>query len=117
VLLIAVALAGVSTGAGSCAEPSGDAALVRRVAPSVVTIMVEQQRVNGQTGQRNVRSGGLRRTLTPTRSMRSFDAFCRRNPTFPGKMTGPPAPWAPDSWFAKMASSSRIAMSSSVLER
>jgi len=60
---------------------------VRRVAPSVVTIMVEQQRVNEADGQRNVRSGGLRRTLTPTRSMRSFDAFCRRNPTFPGKMT------------------------------
>jgi len=45
-LLAAVALAGVSIGAGSCAEPSGNAALVRRVAPSVVTIMVEQQRVN-----------------------------------------------------------------------
>jgi serine protease Do len=45
-LLTAVALAGVSTGTGSCAEPLGDAALVRRVAPSVVTIMVEQQRVN-----------------------------------------------------------------------
>jgi serine protease Do len=46
VLLTAVALAGVSTGTCSCAEPAGDAALVRRVAPSVVTIMVEQQRVN-----------------------------------------------------------------------
>jgi serine protease Do len=45
-LLAAVALAGVSTGTGSCAQPSGNAALVRHVAPSVVTIMVEQQRVN-----------------------------------------------------------------------
>ncbi len=45
-LLAAVALAGVCLGTGSCAEPGGDAALVRRVAPSVVTIMVEQQRVN-----------------------------------------------------------------------
>jgi serine protease Do len=45
-LLAAVALAGVCTGAGSRAAPSGDAALVRRVAPGVVTIMVEQQRVN-----------------------------------------------------------------------
>jgi serine protease Do len=45
-LLASVALVGVSTGTGSCAEPSGNAALVRRVAPSVVTIMVEQQRVN-----------------------------------------------------------------------
>jgi serine protease Do len=44
--LAAVVLAGLSTGTGSCAEPSGTAALVRRVAPSVVTIMVEQQRVN-----------------------------------------------------------------------
>ena len=35
-----------STGTGSCAEPAGDAALVRRVAPSVVTIIVEEQRVN-----------------------------------------------------------------------
>jgi serine protease Do len=46
VLLAAVALTGISTGTGSCAEPSGNAALVRRVAPSVVTIMVAQQRVN-----------------------------------------------------------------------
>ena len=44
--LAAVVLAGVSTGTGSCAEPAGYAALVRRVAPSVVTIMVEEQRVN-----------------------------------------------------------------------
>jgi serine protease Do len=45
-ILAAVALAGVSSGTGSCAEPSGNAALVRRVAPSVVTVMVEQQRIN-----------------------------------------------------------------------
>jgi serine protease Do len=45
-LLAVVALAGLSIGTGSCAEPGGNAALVRRVAPSVVTIMVEQQRVN-----------------------------------------------------------------------
>jgi serine protease Do len=45
-LLAALVLAGAATGTGSCAEPSGNAALVRRVAPSVVTVMVEQQRVN-----------------------------------------------------------------------
>jgi serine protease Do len=41
-----VALAGLSTGTGSCGEPGGYAALVRRVAPSVVTIIVAEQRVN-----------------------------------------------------------------------
>jgi serine protease Do len=45
-VLAAVALAALATGTGSCAEPTGYAALVRRVAPSVVTIMVEEQRVN-----------------------------------------------------------------------
>jgi serine protease Do len=45
-LLAALMLAGATTGTGSCGEPSGNAALVRRVAPSVVTVMVEQQRVN-----------------------------------------------------------------------
>jgi serine protease Do len=44
--LAAVALAGVSVSTGSCAEPTGYAALVRRVAPSVVTIIVAVQRVN-----------------------------------------------------------------------
>jgi serine protease Do len=41
-----IVLAGLSTGTGSCAEPTGYAALVRRVAPSVVTILVAEQRVN-----------------------------------------------------------------------
>jgi serine protease Do len=36
----------LSAGTGSCGEPTGYAALVHRVAPSVVTIMVEEQRVN-----------------------------------------------------------------------
>jgi serine protease Do len=45
-ILAAVALAASSIGTGSCAEPTGYAALVRRVAPSVVTIIVEEQRVN-----------------------------------------------------------------------
>ncbi|MGD0493976.1 MAG: trypsin-like peptidase domain-containing protein [Steroidobacteraceae bacterium] len=39
-------LCALSIGAGSCAEPAGYADLVRRVAPSVVTIFVEEQRVN-----------------------------------------------------------------------
>ena len=46
VSLALVVLSGLLSGTGSCAAPSGDAALVRRVAPSVVTIMVAQQRVN-----------------------------------------------------------------------
>ncbi len=45
-LLTAVALAGASIGTGSCGEPKGYAALVRRVAPSVVTIIVDEERVN-----------------------------------------------------------------------
>lgn len=45
-MLAAVLLAGVSTGTGSCAEPAGYAALVRRVGPSVVTIVVELKRVS-----------------------------------------------------------------------
>jgi len=43
--LVVVALSGPLVGAVSCAEPSGYAALVRRVAPSVVTILVEEERI------------------------------------------------------------------------
>jgi serine protease Do len=45
-ILAAAALTALLTGTGSCAEPTGYAALVGRVAPSVVTIIVEEQRVN-----------------------------------------------------------------------
>lgn len=45
-MLAVLALACVSAGTGSCAEPTGYAALVRRVAPSVVTIIVEEKQVN-----------------------------------------------------------------------
>src|ERR1022692_4891953 len=41
-----IAVAGLFVGALSCAAPSGYAALVRRVAPSVVTILVVDERVN-----------------------------------------------------------------------
>jgi serine protease Do len=42
-VLVIIALTGPLVGAVSCAEPSGYAALVRRVAPSVVTILVEEE--------------------------------------------------------------------------
>ena len=44
-LLIAIALAGPLAVAVSCAAPSGYASLVRRVAPSVVTILVEVEHI------------------------------------------------------------------------
>jgi serine protease Do len=44
--LASLAIAGASVSTGSRAEPNGYAALVQRVAPSVVTIMVEGQQVN-----------------------------------------------------------------------
>jgi serine protease Do len=45
VVLVLIALTGPLVVAVSCAQPSGYAALVRRVAPSVVTILVEEERV------------------------------------------------------------------------
>ena len=45
-IFAAIALAAASVGTESCAEPSGYAALVRRVAPSVVTILVEEEPIN-----------------------------------------------------------------------
>jgi serine protease Do len=44
-VLVLIALSGPLVGAVSCAQPSGYAALVRRVAPSVVTILVEEERI------------------------------------------------------------------------
>jgi serine protease Do len=44
-VLVLIALSGPLVGAVSCAQPSGYAALVRRVAPSVVTVLVEEERV------------------------------------------------------------------------
>jgi serine protease Do len=43
--LVLIAFCGPLLGAVSCAEPSGYAALVRRVAPSVVTVLVEEERI------------------------------------------------------------------------
>jgi serine protease Do len=43
--LLIVALAGPLVGAVSCGAPSGYAALVRRVAPSVVTVLVQEERI------------------------------------------------------------------------
>src|SRR5277367_2225914 len=43
VVLVVMALSGPLVGAVSCAEPAGYAAIVRRVAPSVVTILVEEE--------------------------------------------------------------------------
>jgi serine protease Do len=43
--LVSIALAGSLVGAVSCGAPSGYAALVRRVAPSVVTVLVEEERI------------------------------------------------------------------------
>lgn len=45
-VLLGMALLGPVIGAFSCAEPPGYAALVRRVAPSVVTVLVEEERVS-----------------------------------------------------------------------
>jgi serine protease Do len=46
-ILASLALATVSIGTGSCGEPAGGyAALVSRTAPSVVTILVEEERIN-----------------------------------------------------------------------
>lgn len=44
-VLVVIALTGPLVGAVSCAEPTGYAAIVRRVAPSVVTILVEEERI------------------------------------------------------------------------
>jgi serine protease Do len=44
-ILIGIALCGPLVGTFSCAEPPGYAALVRRVAPSVVTVLVEEEHV------------------------------------------------------------------------
>src|SRR5580693_7751646 len=43
--LILIIVAGTLAGAVSCASPPGYAALVRKVAPSVVTVLVEQERI------------------------------------------------------------------------
>jgi serine protease Do len=43
---LALALLGPLVGATSCAAPSGYAALVRRVAPSVVTVLVQEERIS-----------------------------------------------------------------------
>jgi serine protease Do len=45
-VLTGVALLGSLIGTVGCAEPSGYAALVRRVAPSVVTVLVEEQGIS-----------------------------------------------------------------------
>ena len=45
-VLVVIALAGPLVGAVSCAAPPGYAALVRRVAPSVVTVLVVEERIN-----------------------------------------------------------------------
>ena len=44
--LVVIALAGLLVGAFSCAAPSGYAALVRRVAPSVVTVLVVEEGIS-----------------------------------------------------------------------
>jgi serine protease Do len=44
--LVVIALAGLLAGAGSRAAPSGYAALVRRVAPSVVTVLVVEEHIS-----------------------------------------------------------------------
>jgi serine protease Do len=43
--LVIVALTGLLVSASSCSAPSGYAGLVRRVAPSVVTVLVEEERI------------------------------------------------------------------------
>jgi serine protease Do len=45
-ILVGIALCGPLVAAFSCAEPPGYAALVRRVAPSVVTVLVEEEHVS-----------------------------------------------------------------------
>jgi serine protease Do len=45
-ILISVAILGPLVGTVSCAAPSGYAALVRRVAPSVVTVLVEEESIS-----------------------------------------------------------------------
>src|ERR1700683_4349476 len=45
-VLIAVALVGPLVGTVSCAAPSGYADLVRRVSPSVVTVLVDEERIS-----------------------------------------------------------------------
>lgn len=45
-VLIVIALVGLLVGAVSCAAPPGYAALVRRVAPSVVTVLVEEESIS-----------------------------------------------------------------------
>jgi serine protease Do len=44
-ILVGITLCGPLVGTFSCAEPPGYAALVRRVAPSVVTVLVEEEHV------------------------------------------------------------------------
>jgi serine protease Do len=44
--MVVIALAGLWASAVSCAAPSGYAALVRRVAPSVVTVLVVEERIS-----------------------------------------------------------------------
>src|ERR1700678_1410872 len=45
-MLIGIALVGLLVGTVSCAAPSGYADLVRRVSPSVVTVLVEEERIS-----------------------------------------------------------------------
>jgi serine protease Do len=46
VVLVVISLAGLLAGDSICAAPSGYAALVRRVAPSVVTVLVVEERIS-----------------------------------------------------------------------
>src|ERR1700678_2260242 len=45
-MLIGIALVGLLVGTVSCAAPSGYADLVKRVSPSVVTVLVEEERIS-----------------------------------------------------------------------
>jgi len=73
-VLIGIALVGPLVGTVSCAAPSGYADLVRRVSPSVVTVLVEEERV----GAADRAAARAERRATAEADPNALDSIIRR---------------------------------------